>query len=258
MESFSNEFWLILIAATMGMVLLAAFIVFFVIYYQKRMLQNRVEQQNIEAAYQIKMLQATLDSQETERRRIAAELHDSIGGLLNVIRMNVLNMLKQGAHEKSINLNKEIIDETILSLRKIGKDLMPLSLEKLGLSSAVSELCDQYGSSAKIEITFTENGDTKPLTDKEGIALFRVIQELLNNAIKHASTSRISIHFEWTDDLEISMADYGKGFDYEDAKQQSTGLGLFNIENRLTAIGAEYNFENDSNLGMKSMIKVTL
>jgi len=259
MEGYTSEFWLIFIAGTMGMVLLAAFIIFFVIFYQKRMLQHKIQQQELASEYQIKMLQATLESQEKERRRIAAELHDSIGGMLSVIRVNVLTKLTKGVDKESINTIKEIIDESINSLRKIGRDLMPLSLERWGLVSALREICDQYAAASAININITEEGESKSLSDKQSIALFRVLQELLNNAIKHAETKRIDIHFKWTfDSLEIKINDNGKGYDFEHFKENSNGLGLFNIENRLKSIDASYTIINKGILGMETTILIGL
>lgn len=258
MNSYSTEFWLVFVASSLGMLLLAGSIVFFVIFYQRRMLQHKVREQQLTADYQIKMLQATLESQELERRRIAAELHDSIGGLLSAVRVNLFNMLKKGATEQSINMQKELIDQSIETLRAIGRDLMPLSLERLGLSSAIKDLCSQLAASTGIDIIFNEEGEVITLSQKQAIALFRVLQEILNNALKHANTQKIEMKFKWANALEISVCDYGKGFDFEHHKEKSNGLGLFNIENRLKSISAKYTFQKDTTLGMTTNIYINL
>lgn len=258
MEPSIPQFTLLFYAATAGMLLMALAIVFFAVFYQKRMLENKLKQQQVEAEYQIKMLQATLHSQEIERKKLAAELHDSIGAMLSAIRANVATMEKKGLDEKNLNLSKNLLDDTIFAVRKIGRDLMPLSLQKLGLSSAIKEMCQQYSAASGIEISFTETGESRKLDDKQSISLFRVLQELVNNAIKHAKTAHIEIDFQWKDDLLITIKDNGVGFDFEKHKEKASGLGLFNIENRLLAMSAKYSFENDSSFGMKTTISVAV
>ena len=142
MDPSLSEFTIIFVIATTFMVLLAIAIVTFVVFYQKRILQEKVKQQAIEVDYQQRMIQATLNSQEEERKRLAGDLHDSIGAMLSTIKLGLASLVKQeGIAPSAIQPTKEMLDETINSVRSISRDLMPSTLEKFGLSRALEELC---------------------------------------------------------------------------------------------------------------------
>src|SRR5690606_9392105 len=114
-------------------------------FYQKRMLANKLRQQQLESEYQQKMLLASLQSQESERRRIAGDLHDSIGAMLSAVRVSLSTLVRKEAQiAPDVEHTKKMLDETIDSVRRISRDLMPSTLEKFGLSFALKEMCEQY------------------------------------------------------------------------------------------------------------------
>ncbi len=236
------------------MVMLAIAIITFVIYYQKRILQEKVKQQAIEVDYQQKMIQATLNSQENERKRLAADLHDSIGAMLSAIKLGLSSVAKkEGISAEAILPTKEMLDETINSVRSISRDLMPSTLEKFGLSMAVEEICQRYGSTSGIAIRFSENGTPLEINPDYRIMIFRIIQELINNSLKHAQATTIYAHLEWEDTLTFFVADNGKGFDRSTTKE---GLGLFTIENRAHLIGGTVAYESSTG-GSKISVSIT-
>ncbi|MEM8940416.1 MAG: histidine kinase dimerization/phosphoacceptor domain-containing protein, partial [Bacteroidota bacterium] len=132
MNSSLDSMVLLVILGSSIFIALAGFIIFFVVYYQKRMLQNKMQQQALKGKYQQKLLKTTIESQEVERKRIASELHDGVGAMLSAAKLN-LNFLKSSANNdeatEAISEMKEMIDDTIETVRRISKDLLPASLE---------------------------------------------------------------------------------------------------------------------------------
>ena len=240
------QIYQIIAVAVIAMLLMAGSIILFVLYYQKRMMQERYNRQQMELEYQWKMMEAALESQENERRRVAADLHDSIGAMLSTIRVSLLTFGKKHESESTyINESKRMLDDTIESVRRISRDLMPSTLEKFGLIQAVKEMCERFQATAALPIHFEENGSTPNMSKSRELMLFRIVQELLNNALKHARASYIKVVFTNTDHLTIAVEDNGIGFDVAGAKSEKgsgRGLGLFNIENRARVAGASVDY----------------
>src|SRR5690606_12510460 len=121
MEPGISEFYLMFAIATMGMLMLVIAIIFFMVFYQKKMLQEQLRRQMMEAEFQKRMLKAALDSQENERRRLAADLHDSIGAMLSTIRVGLSTLTRRtGIAEADITPTKLLLDDTIESVRAIS------------------------------------------------------------------------------------------------------------------------------------------
>lgn len=262
MSPTNSQFALMFVIATVGMLLLAIGIVLFVVFYQKKMLQEQLRRQEMEAEFQQRMLQATLDSQENERRRLAADLHDSIGAMLSTIKVGLVTLVrKEKIPEEEVLPTKQMLDDTIESVRAISRNLMPSTLEKFGLSQAIREMCERITETAKLPTLFNECGESIPLEKGKEIMLFRIVQELINNAIKHSGATEITVDVNWNDYLYIAVADNGKGFDYErqrDSKGNAKGLGLYNIENRSRLMGAGIKFENGKSGGSKISLRLAL
>lgn len=253
-----NQVYLIIGVAIASILLLGGAIILFVLYYQKRMVQEKFQRQVMEIDFHKKMMEASLESQENERRRVAADLHDSIGAMLSTIRLSFLTYARQSNTDKdSISESKKMIDDTIDSVRRISRDLMPSTLEKFGLSQAVKEMCERFESTSSMPIVFEESGEQKSLSKKHELMIFRIVQELINNALKHSGASSIKVTFRNSDNLTVVVEDNGKGFDIQHHLQDRTagkGLGLFNIENRARVTGAEILFESQENKGSKTTL----
>jgi two-component system NarL family sensor kinase len=257
MQQSPTDFILIFSVATVGMLLLAGAIILFVVFYQKRMIKEQMRHQALEFEYQQKMLQAELESQESERRRLAADLHDSIGGMLSTIRVGISTMGKLLPDPQSIDQTKQMLDDTITSVRRISRDLMPSTLERFGLTHALRELCERFQATSKINIQFLQSEGFKSLDKTRELMIFRVVQELLNNAIKHSQANEIIVNLHANDCIQVSVEDNGIGFDPDAMKKDTTsgkGLGLFNIENRARLLGAKLEYKRGRSQGSKTTI----
>jgi two-component system, NarL family, sensor kinase len=260
MEPTLSEFTILFSIATGGMLLLALAIVFFVIFYQKKMLEARLRQQHMEVEFQQKMVLATLESQENERQRLAGELHDSIGAMLSTIRLSMLTIARnEGTNTESVQQTKKMIDDTIDSVRRISRDLMPSTLQKFGLTQAVAEMCEQYAAVSGVDIHFSKQGDEHNLDKTKEILVFRILQELINNAMKHAQATSIHVSFIWTSaTLEALVNDDGVGFNADEKNQSLGGLGLFNMQNRARILNATFRYEPEWQKGTKATLTLPL
>jgi signal transduction histidine kinase len=255
------------ILAGMGIVvLLVAVIVLFVIYYQKRMLQKKVEMHNMEVGYQKGLLKASLHSQEKERRRIARDLHDEVGAMLAATKLSLNMMLRKLASnspETKVGLEtKDMIDETINNVRRISKDLLPATLEEFGLEDAIREIASMANQPEMMEVVFNYEGNKKELDKEKALSVYRVVQELLNNAIKHSEASRIDISMYYdTDLMNLIVKDNGVGFSVDNAQNNSMvnkGIGLKNIESRLSTINGMIEYISVPDNGTEARIKLKL
>jgi signal transduction histidine kinase len=227
----------ILLAGMVGLFALAMGYVVIFVLYQRRIISRDLEKQKLETEletdYQRKLLHAMIDSQEAERKRIAHDLHDEIGTLLSTSRL-YFNQLSPGRAEEQLTLVSGklnlLFDEMMGNIRRISHDLRPVILENLGLTEAIENIRHKLMEGGlAFDFTYT---CTISLTREAELILYRIIQELINNTLKHAQASCISLRMEEEgDQLNITYSDNGIGFTRVEAL---TGLGLRSIESRLS------------------------
>jgi two-component system, NarL family, sensor kinase len=259
MEGGVSQFALIFSLATVGMLVLAGFIILFVVFYQKKMIQEQLKRQQLELDFQQQMMEATMESEENERRRLAGELHDSVGGMLSTIRVGLSSLSKQLPDPRVIDQSKLMLDDTLSSVRRISLDLMPPTLEKFGLVPALRELCERFQATALIPIEFEESGSIREIDSKRELKIFRIVQELMNNAIKHSQATVIRIYVVAENELKIIVEDDGIGFDPSQkfgASPNGSGLGLYNMQNRSRLLGARLDFDAQVKKGSKITLAV--
>lgn len=233
----TNEITLleIVLIGMLGMFLLSLAVVSFFIVYQRRLLRQQEQNQKMQEEHQQKLLRASVESQEKERHRIAESLHDEIGALLTTTKLH-LGQIKPNADaatlKERVDTSVSIIGETLQSVRQISHDLKPPVLETLGLLAAIRSLISKANVSDETAIT-CEGPDELVIPADESLGLYRIVQELLQNALKHAQAS--NVHFairQSGKSVIIHYTDDGVGMK-ETAMTAGGGLGLRNIESRL-------------------------
>ncbi|SEP59623.1 sensor histidine kinase [Neolewinella agarilytica] len=248
----------ILLAGIVGMLLLSVALVVFFIVYQRRIFEQQRIRLAEEQAHQKQLLTAAVEVQETERRRIARDLHDDIGSLLSATRLYLRQLKPDSSPEKSASIRAEslsILDEIIQNTRRITHDLLPPVLEKFGYQAAAEDLCERVGKSGGMKMIYSGGSNQRRLEDKQEIALYRVLQELVNNTLKHAKASEIEVVNSWQGDLfKFRYRDDGKGFDPLTVK--SGGLGLKNIESRITLVGGSLDWKSAPGDGLEVNISL--
>ena len=218
-------------------------VLLFFILYQKRMIRNIEEKQELESSYQKSLLSSFIETQENERQRIAADLHDGIGAALAGIKL-MLNQFKpeSEADKELLHECKDAIQKTASSAREISHDLLPPALETIGLVRTLERMAKNLSSSSLIIKT---NCLLNYRLDKKiELALYRITQELINNTIKYAQASVITIELvEKEEGIFFQYFDNGIGFD----KKGHNGLGLKNIESRVQMIEGTIEFFSEPN-----------
>ncbi|MCI4668072.1 MAG: sensor histidine kinase [Bacteroidia bacterium] len=251
----------IFMVSNLVMLIFASLIIAFVMIYQKRLLQQHQEMQRREAAHQRELLSASIQTQENERQRIAKDLHDEVGSLLSLVKMKIVQVSK--THSKSedpsalLNETNNLLKEGIQSVRRISHDLLPPSLEKFGLETALKSMIEKAGGDGSISFIFKSEGEYQRVASEHELNLYRIIQEIFTNAAKHAHASHIVLSMNaYPDQLSIVVEDDGRGFDIEKKKAESTGLGLKNIESRILTLGGKFDLWSEIGKGTRASISL--
>ncbi len=245
----------IIIIGMVVIFLLSLSVIIFFILYQRRLLAQQKEHQKVESDYQKELLKTSILSQENERNRIAKELHDDVGAMLTTTKLYFGQITPQLPAEELKSITKKasgFMDDMIQSVRNISQDLRPVVLEKLGLIEAIDSLAQTINDSGNITIDF-KNNSRKTIVKSKELNIYRIIQELITNTIKHAEASAITIELENENEgLVILYNDNGKGIDYQNLSLKK-GLGLKNIESRISVLSGSIHFLEETS-GMKVKI----
>ncbi|MCF0050206.1 sensor histidine kinase [Dyadobacter sp. LJ53] len=263
----SEELKWALLIASLAMLTMAFCMISFVMYYQKRRFEEEKRISDIEKNYNRLLLDTALNSEETERRRIAQDLHDDIGTMLSLTKLSLNQLSKMvgnSGNEKEDQIMKKsqtLVEETILHVRRITRDLVPTTLERFGLMEAIEEFIHKLEEDNNLAITFQANTDDFPRQgQKLELTLYRIMQELVNNAIKHASCTKIDIRLEINDQMiGLKVTDNGVGFDPEKIKENNlAGLGLLGIESRLAIVAGTVQYEKPEKGGASAFAQIPM
>ncbi|HEX7904062.1 MAG TPA: ATP-binding protein [Chitinophagaceae bacterium] len=242
----------VLFLGTLGMLVLTISLVIFIIFHQRRVIRFQTKLQQMEQDQQKILLNASIKLQEEERQRLAADLHDDAGPLLATARLylneNLVNQDKS-TQLQSIFQARQIIDDTIQLIRNISHSLMPPTLKNFGLESAVNDLFQKISGSGSINASSRFHEYKDRLKAEKELVIFRIVQELINNILKHSSASFIhltqNVH---GDKFYLRIHHDGRGIvqaDFDKLNRSTVGLGLKNISSRLRVVQGNINFEKD-------------
>jgi signal transduction histidine kinase len=253
----------IIILGTSAMLLPVVAIIIFVIFYYRRQHLQREKLERIEEAHRQEMLEASVVSQENVRRQIGGDLHDEIGTLLSATRMSLTQITKYEDNptkrESLLNQTQELLNETLNNVRRLSKELMPSTLDEFGLILALKDFTQKMTEHTGITVCFS-HGELDEVFDKKiELALYRTTQELVNNALKHAKASIISINLKKIKEtLILQVSDNGIGFDLAEVNQPNRGIGIKNIESRISIIKGSIKFDVAKGKGSNFEISVKL
>ena len=208
---------------------------------------------------QTDLLNAVFETQESERKRLAEDLHDSVGQVLSAIKLNLHRLDKDGVSEAKAPLladTRKLTDECIQEIRNIIHNVLPPVLTDYGLKEALEGLCLKMEQNTSVKVHCKNNLDEVRLRPEIELAFYRMAQELFSNAIKHADAT--IIHLTLTKDsvwLVMEFKDNGKGFNLDEVKR---GFGLKNLQSRVQLINGEVNVYTKPKNGTITIIRVMI
>ncbi|MFT3744652.1 MAG: two-component regulator propeller domain-containing protein [Pyrinomonadaceae bacterium] len=202
-----------------------------------------------------------IESQEAERKRIAQEIHDGLGQSLLVIKnraaLGLAAAEKMKADEQFDEIRESVTD-ALSEVRAISQNLRPLHLERLGLTSTLEEMIEQLDAASAIEINYDIEQIDGKLTPENEINLYRIVQESLNNVIKHSDATKASVSvFIESERLVLTIRDNGKGFDRDRVAGRS-GLGLNGIAERARILGGTLSIESEPGKGTTVLVNLSV
>lgn len=249
-----------ILLGTLFVILILSGITYYLLYNRYKLKQEQKLQQELlnEAA---KRSKAILESEENERQRLARELHDGVGQLLSATKLNLSTISSSNFNDEKNKLQNsmDILDDSIKEIRNISHNMVPDVLLKFGLQRAVEDFIFRINQTKKLEIHFECNGfEETSLEDASKLMLYRIIQESVNNTIKYAQATNMTIQLS-ADKSEISllMEDNGKGFDIEEARRKG-GIGLKNMQLRTDYLKGKLEIDSSPENGTTIIIEIPL
>lgn len=245
-----------------------ALLLILLLSYRNYKHRQKLQQVKIDELEKEKLLTATeavLKGEEQERSRLAKDLHDGLGGMLSGIKYSLNNMKgnlimtpdNALAFERSIDM----LDSSIREMRRVSHNMMPEVLVKYGLDIALKEFCNEIDRSGVMHISYHSMWMEKITIDQTtAITLYRIVQELVNNAIKHSGGKNVLVQLHYATQehlLTITVEDDGNGFDIANLKQQS-GIGWSNIENRVQFLKGKLDIQSEANKGTSVLIEIAI
>ncbi|MBC6610841.1 sensor histidine kinase [Hymenobacter sp. BT507] len=249
-----------LVLITPLLMLLSGGIIVFVIRYQRRLFQQQEQMRAVEDTAQQQALEAALLAQEEERRRIAGELHDGVGTTLAIVKMH-LNALSRPDLTRDAT---DLLDQVIGEVRRISRNLLPATLQKFGLPFALEALARTVPADGPTHVVITQHGQPRRLSAQQELIIYRVVQELLGNGLRHAQAANIDITVNFgPDSLSIQYIDNGVGFDPALVEAQPAvgariGLGFTNLRSRVAVLRGMLQHESAPGMGSRVWISLPL
>lgn len=215
--------------------------------YQQNLLNLKEEQQN-------ELIKAAVRSEETERHRISEELHDEVGALLSATNLYLRNLHPENFSKEDTSIyNKslELLDDSIQKVRSISHNLHSAILKELGLNEALQSFAQKLSQADRLQVTTELDENYKTKNPENDISIYRILQELCGNIIKHSNATflKITSHIE-NNILTFNIQHNGNGLtqdEFEKLRYEGKGLGLKNIQNRIILLKGKINFERNEN-----------
>lgn len=260
--AYAKEIILIAGITTILLVIFLLVIINFVAIHSKRKLQFYNEKQQLQSQFSQTLLQSQLEIQEQTREHISKELHDNLGQIASLVKIN-LTTLPMVLDDKVKAEQK--IEETTEHVRRLIADIKSLSVSlgsdrvaQTGLAKALETEVERINKTDQFRAGFMQEGVMPVLDNDKSIILYRMAQEILNNIIKHSGAKEVNVLLKGAENLVIlAVSDDGTGFNVEE-KRNSAGAGLLNLQNRAKLINANLSIQSSPGKGTQVTIELFL
>ncbi|MBX2925282.1 MAG: sensor histidine kinase [Chitinophagaceae bacterium] len=242
----------------------AILLVISLLYYRNYRQKQKIQQQRItelETEKKLSATEAVLKGEERERTRLAKDLHDGLGGILSGIKYSFQtmkgNLIMTPENQQAFERSMDMLDSSIKEMRRVAHNMMPEALVKFGLDTALSDICNDINQSGVLKITYQSNGLENVVIDQTtAITIYRIVQELINNTIKHAGASSAIVQIDKSEaGITLTVEDDGKGFDTV-LLQQSKGIGWSNIQSRVEFLKGKLDVKSSAGKGTSVLIEL--
>ncbi|MCD9577490.1 sensor histidine kinase [Flavobacterium soyae] len=248
-----KELVAIILYISLFFIIVAVVLIIFFYFSRKKIIQKELEKKDLVLQYQKEQLHAIIVTQEEERKRIAQDLHDDISSKLNIVSLNThLLSAPDLTAEETNEITENIISLTAKALensRKIAHNLLPPVFEKFGLNAGVEELCEEFETSKSVKTYYKNELDFDDDIDRQ-LHIFRILQELMNNSLRHGKATEIWIAFKNNNGINTCYyEDNGIGFDSKKIENQK-GLGMKNIDSRVSFLNGTIKIDSEIDKGI--------
>ncbi|MBL7727554.1 MAG: sensor histidine kinase [Dinghuibacter sp.] len=230
------------------MFLVLGFMVRLVILFKRGRKQHHIEKQLMQVEYQQELLRTQLEIQEQTFNNISQEIHDNIGQVLSLVKLNLNTLTSpqaQKLEDTRLQLGKAITD-----LRDLSRSLHGEKIAETGLAAAIENEMKLLHNNGRFKTHFSLQGNAIPISAQADTFLFRIFQEAAQNAIKHSGGTIIEVMLNYTGNmLQLMIADNGKGYNPETIHSMQTGIGLKNMHTRARLIGATLHITTQPGMG---------
>lgn len=261
-EEVSESLKQVLYGGTFAFLVLAGFVVFFLVMYMKRKTRNILEKQQLQSQFQKELLQTQLEIQEQTLKNISQEIHDNIGQALSLAKLNLNTMpeMSDEATQQKIVNSKQLVSKAITDLRDLSRSLDTDYVQEMGLQRAIEYEMEMIKKTGVVDTTLFVDGSLFRLEKQKELILFRIVQETFNNILKHSGATKIEVKINYAPALfTLAIKDDGKGVNLQplnESNNSSFGLGIRNMHSRAKLIGAD--FIMSSTLGEGTEVKINL
>jgi signal transduction histidine kinase len=250
-----------LLAASIVSIILIFFLSYRTYHQKQKLQQQKISE--LETEKKLAATEAVLKGEEKERTRLARDLHDGLGGMLSGIKYSFQNMkgnlVMNPENHQSFERGLDMLDTSIKEMRRVAHNLMPEALVKFGLDTALKDFCNDINQTGAIKINYQSIGLANvSINQTAAITIYRIVQELINNTIKHAGASSAIVQVTKNEgQLSVTVEDDGKGFD-TGILNKLGGIGWSNIQNRVEFLKGSIDVRSGKDKGVSVHIEVAL
>lgn len=264
MQDKSSEILILTLIFTCLFLVLGVLYIGFLFFYQKKKFTHHREIVQLKDMYEKEILKSRLEIQEQTFRNLSQEIHDNIGQMLSLVKLNIgtMDIKNPAILQQKIDDSKLIIGKVIKDLRDLSRGLNTDYISDMGLAGAIGYEMEMTRKTGAYETNFSLIGNKYKIEPQKELILFRIVQEVLNNIIKHAKASRIDITLEYAEAwLYIRISDNGEGFDPGVLKMPENnefGSGIKNMKSRAQLIGAVFRIQSKPGRGTVIFLQLPL
>lgn len=244
-----TEIILTTVFACLAIIAVIVFFIVLVVIYQRKMRERQQE-----------IFRSIMETEEKERTRIARELHDSLGASLSAIKMQYSAVSRHLPSDPTAAHIGAMLDDACKEVRSISHQMMPIVLINEGLLVAVDNFTRPFIQLDTIRFEFNSFGNYRRIADQsKELMVYRIIQELINNTLKHAEASHIQLQLAFNqNNLSVVIEDNGKGFEVDEKLNTKAGMGLGNLYSRVNYLKGNINIESEKGKGTSIVINIPL